>query len=38
LVRVSNKLGLQRRAKDVGSSLGDLLRADHERQQREKQV
>ena len=38
MVRVSNKLGLQRRAKDVGSSLGDLLRQDHERQQREKQA
>src|ERR1700738_3423956 len=38
MVRVANKLGLQRRAKDVGSSLGDLLRQDHERQQREKQA
>jgi hypothetical protein len=37
MVRLSNKLGLQRRARDVGSSLGDLLRQDHERQQREKQ-
>jgi hypothetical protein len=36
MVRVASRLGLQRRAKDVGSSLGDLLRQDHERQQREK--
>jgi hypothetical protein len=30
LVRVANKLGLQRRARDVSPSLGDLMRDDEE--------
>jgi hypothetical protein len=29
LVRVASRLGLQRRARDVGPTLGDLMRADH---------
>jgi hypothetical protein len=37
MVRVASRLGLQRRAKDVGPSLGDLLRADQEEQRRARQ-
>jgi hypothetical protein len=32
MVRVASRLGLERRAKDVGPTLGDLLRRDHDRQ------
>jgi hypothetical protein len=32
MVRVASRLGLQRRAKDIGPTLGDLLRADLEEQ------
>ena len=35
MVRVASRLGLARRAKDVGPTLGELLRQDHERQQLE---
>jgi hypothetical protein len=35
LVRVASRLGLHRRARDVGPSLGDILRADHVQQQSE---
>jgi hypothetical protein len=38
LVRIATRIGISRVARDVGSSLGDLLRQDHERQQREKQI
>jgi hypothetical protein len=38
LVRIATRIGITRVARDVGSSLGDVLRADHERQQREKQA
>jgi hypothetical protein len=38
LVRIATRIGITRQPRDVGSSLGDLLRADHERQQREKQA
>jgi hypothetical protein len=38
LVRIASRIGIARVARDVGSSLGDLLRQDHERQQREKQA
>jgi len=34
MVRVATRLGLQRRQKDVGPTLGDLLRADIEERQR----
>jgi hypothetical protein len=34
MVRVASRLGLQRRAKDVGSSLGEILRRGIEEQQR----
>jgi hypothetical protein len=37
MVRVASRLGLQRRAVDVGPGLGDLLRRDHERQRLEAQ-
>jgi hypothetical protein len=37
MVRVASRLGLQRRAKDVGPGLGDLLRRDWERKQLEQQ-
>ena|ERR1700730_12137150 len=37
LVRIATRIGITRVARDIGSSLGELLRADHERQQREKQ-
>jgi hypothetical protein len=33
MVRVAARLGLARRAKDIGPTLGELLRQDHERQQ-----
>ena len=35
MVRVAGRLGLQRRAKDIGPTLGDLIRQDHERQRQE---
>jgi hypothetical protein len=35
MVRVASRLGLQRRMKDVGPSLADILREDLERQRRE---
>jgi hypothetical protein len=35
-VRIATRLGIERVARDVGSSLGDLLRRDFEQQQREK--
>jgi hypothetical protein len=38
LVRIATRIGITRQPRDVGSSLGDLLRADHERQRREKQA
>jgi hypothetical protein len=37
MVRVASRLGLQRRARDVGPSLGEVLRADWERKRLEQQ-
>jgi hypothetical protein len=37
LVRVVSRLGVERLAKDIGPTLGDLLRADHEEQRRARQ-